>query len=128
VTLHGFLSKNTEEGRRRLEALMSESHFLIMPSKAECYGLVFAEASSFGLPSLATRTGGIPTAVRDGRNGMTFALDAGPQPYCDYIEALMSSRPDYEALCRSAFLEYAQRLNWGASARQVRTLLQQYCQ
>lgn len=127
VKLHGFVSKADEAGRRQLDALMSGAHFLIVPSRAECFGVVYAEASSYGLPSLATRTGGVCTVVRDGRNGMTFDLEAGPQAYCDYIGALLSDPDAYLHLCRDAFAEYAERLNWGAAGRRVRELLQASC-
>ncbi|CAG9169348.1 glycosyltransferase family 4 protein [Cupriavidus respiraculi] len=127
VKLHGFISKASEAGRHQFDALMSGAHFLIVPSRAECFGVVFAEASSFGLPSLATRTGGVCTVVRDGRNGMTFDLDADPQAYCDYIGALMSEPAAYMRLCQTSYGEYAQRLNWGAAGRRVRALLQASC-
>lgn len=127
VKSYGFLSKKTEEGRRTFDRLMSESHFFILPSRAECYGLVFAEASSFGLPSLATNVGGIPTVVQDGKNGRTFPLDADPEQYCDYIERLISSRQEYDALSRSSFREYSERLNWGAAGRKVYDLIRESC-
>ena len=57
VFCHGFISKKTEDGMNRLKSLMTESHFLILPSRAECFGVVFAEASAFGLPSLSTKVG-----------------------------------------------------------------------
>jgi len=61
----GFISKATKAGVSEIERLYAEAHFLIVPSRAEAFGRVFCEASSFGVPSLATNVGGIPTAVRD---------------------------------------------------------------
>ncbi len=122
---HGFISKKTDAGSKYLENLISESHFLIVPSRAECYGVVFAEASSFGLPSLATKVGGIPTVVHDGRNGWTFALDERPETYCDYIEKLMFSREGYRELALSSFREYSEKLNWLSAGRQVHALIQE---
>ncbi|HEY5892565.1 MAG TPA: glycosyltransferase family 4 protein [Chthoniobacterales bacterium] len=127
VKRHGFISKKTEEGRKQLEQLMSDSHFLIVPSRAECYGVVFAEASSFGLPSLATNVGGIPTVVRDGKNGQTFPLDEKPDKYCDYIERYISLRQDYGELAFSSFNEYSTRLNWASAGRAVRDLIMNSC-
>jgi len=127
VKVHGFISKNTEEGRRSLDKLMTESHFLILPSKAECYGVVLAEASSFGLPSLATKVGGIPTAIRDGKNGQTFPLDGSPKQYCDYIDRYMSTKQEYEELALSSFREYSERLNWLSSGKKVYDLMQEFC-
>jgi glycosyltransferase involved in cell wall biosynthesis len=123
VKQHGFISKTTDEGRLALDKLMSESHFLILPSRAESYGIVFAEASSFGLPSLATNVGGITTAIHDGKNGKTFPLDAEPTLYCDYIEGLLNSKAEYEKLAYSSFKEYKERLNWEVSGKKVKELI-----
>ena len=106
---------------------MSDSHFLILPSRAECFGVVFAEASSFGLPSVATNTGGVSTAIRDGRNGQTFPLSASPAEYCNYIERLFLSKQAYRDLALSSFQEYSARLNWAAAGRQVCELVQALC-
>ena len=127
VRQHGFISKTTEEGRRFLGKLMAESHFLILPSRAECCAVVFAEASSFALPSLATNVGGISTAIHSGNNGQTFPLDASPEKYCDYIERFMSSKQEYRELALSSFAEYTERLNWLSAGRKVRDLIQQFC-
>jgi glycosyltransferase involved in cell wall biosynthesis len=127
VKVHGFVSKKTEEGRKLLDKLFKESHFLILPSRAECSGIVFAEASSFGVPSLSTRVGGIPTTIQDGRNGQTFPLHEGHEKYCDFIERLMFSKQEYEKLAISSFREYSERLNWESSGRRVYELIQEFC-
>jgi len=127
VKNHGFISKKTEEGRKHLEQLFSDSHFLILPSQAECFGVVFAEASSFGLPSLATKVGGIPTAIQDGKNGWTFHIDETPEKYCDYIERFMISKDDYRGLALTCFQEYSERLNWHSVGTKVYDLMQEFC-
>ena len=127
VVNHGFISKGTAEGRKHLARLFSEAHFFILPARAECYGLVFAEASSFGLPSVASNVGGIPSAVRDGRNGRTFPLGEGPDAYCDYIEGMLASESDYRQLARRSFEEYVRHLNWDAAGRQVYEYLRACC-
>lgn len=127
VKNHGFISKITEEGRKQLDQLLAEAHFLILPAKAECYGVVFAEASSFGLPSLATKVGGIPTAIQDGKNGRTFHIDETPEKYCEYIERFMLSKHDYMELALSCFQEYSERLNWYSSGRKIYDFIQTFC-
>ena len=127
VINHGFISKTTEEGRRHLDQLFLDAHFLILPSLAECYGIVFAEASSYGLPSLTTKVGGISTAIQDGKNGMMFHIDEAPEKYCDYIERFMLSKDNYRELALSCFQEYSERLNWHSAGRKVFDLLQEFC-
>jgi glycosyltransferase involved in cell wall biosynthesis len=122
----GFISKSTEEGRHRIQELLQESQFLIMPSIAECTPIAFCEANSFGLPCLATNVGGIPSVIRNDVNGTTFALDARPEEYCKYIiQALDASR--YRELAASSFNEYQTRLNWTTAGETVKKLLEAGC-
>lgn len=100
---------------------------MILPTLTECYGIVFAEASSFGLPSLAPQIGGIPTAIRDGKNGKTFPPEAPAEGYCEYIKTLMSSKDDYRVLARSSFREYSERLNWQSAGKKAAALIQEFC-
>lgn len=125
--VHGFVSKASVEGRAKLDKLFSEAHFLVLPTRTEAYGLVFAEASSFGLPSLGTNIGGIPTVLREGRNGFLFDLEADVSSYCDRIEALLGDFDSYRALALSSFLEYKRDLNWDAAGARVRELINEHC-
>lgn len=128
VQLHGFVSKRTEAGRKKLDELFSSAHFLIVPSRAECAAVAFAEASSFGLPSLATAVGGIPTVIRDDHNGHTFSLTSDAEEYCEYIVKIMSRRGNYENLAISSFKEYSERLNWSVAGKKVRALIHEFCE
>jgi glycosyltransferase involved in cell wall biosynthesis len=127
VKLHGFIGKGSEQGRKQLAELFSRSHFFILPSRADCVPVVFAEACAFGLPCLGTKVGGIPTAIRDGVNGQTFPLDADAGRYCDFIAASMASPAEYANLCATTFREYATRLNWEVAGQRVREILEEFC-
>jgi glycosyltransferase involved in cell wall biosynthesis len=121
----GFISKSTQEGFHRLHELFEQSHFLIVPSRAECYGIVFCEANSYGLPSLGTRTGGISTLIRDNVNGHTFALDASTDEYCSFITEFFGNRNSYTDLALSSFNEYQTRLNWSVATQTVERLIRE---
>ncbi len=92
----GFISKSTEEGKKRLNRLFEESHFLIVPSEAEAYGLVFCEANSFGVPAISRKLGGITTIIKDNVNGITFNKESGANKYIDYIYNLMNNYDEYK--------------------------------
>jgi glycosyltransferase involved in cell wall biosynthesis len=53
----GTLSKRHTEGRAALTELYLASHFLVVPTRADAAGVVFAEAAAFGVPSVATNVG-----------------------------------------------------------------------
>lgn len=123
----GFVSKHTASGKSKIRQLLSDTHFLFVPSRAEAYGIVFCEANAFAVPCLTTYVGGIGTVVKDHINGMTFALDAPVAVYCDYILSLMHDKPRYEALALSSYHEYKTRLNWQVATERVRSLINEYC-
>lgn len=125
IHCYGFISKRTPEGIEKISRLLRESHFLFVPSRAEAYGIVFCEANAFGLPCLTSYIGGISTVVKDNINGMTFALDAEPERYCEYIMKIMQNYSLYEELAVSAFNEYQNRLNWKIAVEKVRGLIKE---
>ena len=127
VVRHGFVSKKTSDGAVLFDRLLMESHFMLVPSLAECYGLVFAEASSFGLPSLATRVGGIPTVVVDGVNGYTLDLTAPASAYCDLIETLFRNKDAYNRMALACFREYSERINWDVAGERIRSTIESVC-
>jgi GT2 family glycosyltransferase len=125
VNVAGFVSKKTRQGREQLEQLFSSSHFLVMPSRAECFGVVFAEAASFGVPSIASDVGGIPSAIRDGVNGFTFPLRTIVEDAADRISQLWSNSRGYDDLCLSSFADARERLTWDAAGRAVADILRE---
>lgn len=119
VHVEGFVSKRTAVGTARLAELYARSHFLVMPSNAEAFGLVYAEAAAFGVPSVATRTGGVPTVIVDGETGILDDPGAGAESYAGRILALMKDRPRYEAMARAAAARSAATLNWDVAGREA---------
>ncbi len=53
-----------------LAAAYRESRLVVLPSEYEAFGLVLLEAMAQGKPVVATRVGGIPEFVEDGRAGL----------------------------------------------------------
>lgn len=115
----GFISKATPEGRARFDRLLLESTFLILPSRVEAFGCVFCEASAYGLPSLATAVGGIPTAVEDGVNGRLFPARPDPAAIAEVVAGLLRDGDAYRALCRSARARFEAELNWDVGVGRV---------
>ncbi|HVJ07685.1 MAG TPA: glycosyltransferase family 4 protein [Acidisarcina sp.] len=113
----GFISKSTPEGRARLAQLLREADFFILPTQAEATGIVFCEASAFGLPALSYATGGVPDYVRTGANGVCLPVGTPAEGFASAIRGILQTPDEYKALCSSAFHEYESRLNWDTSSR-----------
>ncbi len=56
--------------RHSLGSFYSNADIFVMPSTYEPFGIVFAEAMSFGLPIIAANAGGIPELVEHRKNGL----------------------------------------------------------
>ena len=119
----GFIGKSSEDGVERLNSLFRKAHFLIVPSRAECYGIVFCEANSFGVPCISTDVGGIPTVIKNELNGRTFRLNSKTHDYCEYISDVFSNYSRYCELASSSFHEYKTRLNWSTSGHLINKML-----
>lgn len=56
--------------RRDVPDLMAASDFMVLPSLMEAFGLVVIEALYLGLPVVASRVGGIPEIVDEGKDSL----------------------------------------------------------
>jgi glycosyltransferase involved in cell wall biosynthesis len=119
LTARGFVSKATAEGRAELARLFKEAHFFVMPSRAEAYGLVYAEAATYGVPAVAWRTGGIPTIIDDNVTGLLEAEPFDVGRLAQRMLELTNDRSRYERMARAARTRATQRLNWEVAGRDV---------
>jgi glycosyltransferase involved in cell wall biosynthesis len=82
VRLTGFLPDE-----RLLAAAFREARLFVLPSEYEAFGLVLLEALAQGTPVVASRVGGIPEFVEEGRAGVLVPpLEA--RPLADALLAL----------------------------------------
>lgn len=116
VVDHGFIGKGSPEGRGKIAELLGTSHFLILPTRADCTPVVFCEADAFGLPAVTSSVGGIPTVVKDGDTGIMLSLDGWKEHAAGRIRSAFLDREGYQAMAMKARAEYESRLNWSAAA------------
>lgn len=123
VTVHGFLASSVPADREKLTRAFEQADFFILPSRAECYGLVFAEAQSYGLPCLGFDAHGVPGVVAHGETGLLFPKDRPAKDTAVQIAALVRDRDSYTAMAAMARQRYLRDLNWAAFGRQLGTLV-----
>jgi len=125
VFCHGFLRKDVAYEAARLDELQRTATFLIVPSRQEAFGLVYCEACAYGLPILATRTGGVATIVQAGVNGFLFEVE---DPSSAYVAAILSLRDNidyYHEMSRHALRLFEAYFTWQAWGRTVQNIATQ---
>lgn len=123
IVVHGYIDKRTEEGRRKYEQIMLQASFMFVPTRQDCFGIVFCEANSYGVPVITTRTGGVPDVVIEGINGHLLSSDATAQDYAHLIWDIWSDPDRYSRLRKSSWLRFKKELNWDSWATRVAELI-----
>jgi len=105
VTWTGAMEQPTAEG-----AFAAASVCCLMSQWDEAFGVAIAEAMAFGKPVVATRVGGIPELVEDGRTGFVVGRDDVPA-MADRIVALLEDGALRARLGREARRVAAQKFD-----------------
>ena len=120
VKFHGALY-----GRELWDRYAAASLF-VLPAResgedAEGFGTVFLEAGAFGVPSVATRTGGVPEAVIDGVTGRLVESE-DVEGLTNAMRELLDDPGERQRLGSNARSRVAE-FTWEASTSQVLKLL-----
>jgi glycosyltransferase involved in cell wall biosynthesis len=121
-----FLDKNKKEHHDKFVDLLTTSHFLILPTRADCSSTVTCEANAYGMPSIATITGGVPEIVQDGINGYCLPLEAGGPEFANLISGIYSDKNKYHELIRTSRERYEEHLNWDKWSEQFLKIYHQH--
>lgn len=119
VELFGMLKRSDAAEAARLKNLLLASHFLVVPTLAECFGLVFAEAQAFALPPVSRAVEAVPSIILDGKTGILQPKEDGPEPYVRRMLALLRDRHAYNAMALAGREHFKRRLNWPAFGRGI---------
>ncbi len=124
LTVIPFLDKAKKDHLKVLNDILNESHFLVLPTRFDAYGIVFCEASAYGVPSIAADVGGVGQPVCEGKNGFLLPLDATVQDYAEKIKSVFNDRENYIRLRASSRREFETRLNWDVWGERVNPILE----
>lgn len=124
VRCFGHLNKSLPEDAAKLHQCLLDCHLFFMPSRAECFGVVFAEAAAYAMPSLATRAGGIPDAVADGISGFLFDHNSSPEVYAEMLMKFTKDTAFLMKFSMQAYHFHCSTLNWKSGAAKFTETLQ----
>lgn len=103
VVLHGAIA--------RPQDALSRIRLLVLPSRAEGFGLVLIEAMAAGVPVVATNVPGIRDVVRHDFTGL-LVPPGSPADLARAIDAIVSSPALRRRLVESARREVRERFSW----------------
>lgn len=112
VEIIPFLNKNNLVEFNEIQNYLSTSHFLFVPTVADCTPIAFCEAAGYGLPVISTNTGGVGAHVENHYNGLILSESATEVHYANAIEELLNNPKKIEEMSRNARKKYDSELNW----------------
>ncbi|SNT21022.1 Glycosyltransferase involved in cell wall bisynthesis [Granulicella rosea] len=124
VTVHGLLRQDVPEESAALEELFLRSHFLVVPTLAECYGIAFVEAQAFALPPVSRAVDALPSVIADGVTGLVFPDGARASAYVERMLTLWRDREAYIAMAETARARFEADLSWDRTADGIVTAME----
>tara|TARA_Y100000741_G_scaffold364747_1_gene356798 strand:- start:2114 stop:3250 length:1137 start_codon:yes stop_codon:yes gene_type:complete len=107
----GFINKNDSNGERKISSMLLKSHFHLLFSSAEAYGIALIEANSRAVPNIAFDVGGISHIVKNKKNGRLFKKNEKIEKIGDYLISLINNTKKYKKLAISSFFEFKKNFN-----------------
>ena len=123
VKNYGFLNKNNPDDYNQLVSIIQQSHCLLLPTKAECAGIVFCESSANGLPIFTFNTGGVANYVVNGKNGYMLPLGTTGHKFGEIISECLQSG-ELEKMSRTAVDVYNEKLNWTVWGQRIESIIE----
>lgn len=123
IKFKGKLYKDNLEEYEELIRYYQNSDVFLLPTKAECAGIVFSEASMYGLPIFTHNTGGIGTYVKDGYNGMKLKLGSDGKDFGQAILSMIQDKKlqEYSDNSRNYYKENLSVEVWKKSFEEILT-------
>jgi glycosyltransferase involved in cell wall biosynthesis len=119
-----FLDKNKLTDKIKLFKLLKNCHFHILFSKSEAYGVVNAEASAFGLYTIAHEIGGISGAIKNDINGMRFPVSTNINHIAKYIVNIFTNKKNFIKKSNSSRDFYDKNLNWEVIGKKLKKIIE----
>lgn len=114
IKIYGFLNRNVPEQAQKMIHLREQADIFILPTKAECAGIVFCESSAYGIPSITFDTGGIGDYVINGENGYRLPMGSTPDDFASKIMEVLADKGKLSYMQTKAAQMYQDRMNWDA--------------
>jgi glycosyltransferase involved in cell wall biosynthesis len=127
IKVYGSLNRNIKEQRDKLEEIRSKADIFILPTKAECAGIVFCESSAYSLPILTFDTGGIGDYVINDYNGYRLPISSKGEDFAKKIMEILAINGKLELMGKNGRTFYQEKLNWEACGKEINNVIRNHC-
>lgn len=118
----GYLNKSIPEQYDIYVQTVRKCHLFLLPTRAECAGIVFGECSAYGIPIYTYDTGGIGDYVFNGENGFRLPVTAVSDDFANIIMETLSPEKQRK-LHENCLKMYKNSLNWGIWSSKFRAII-----
>lgn len=112
ITVIDGLSKDTDAGLDLFNTLFLESSFFLLPTRAEAFGLVYAEAAAFGSVAVGPSTGGVANIIEDNKTGLLLPASATAEEYAQRIIDIWENKDQLKSMSKAAREKFDTQLSW----------------
>jgi glycosyltransferase involved in cell wall biosynthesis len=123
VAVHGFLDKGDSGDETKIAELYRNAFAFLLPSRAECAGIVLCEAAGFGVPAITSGVGGTADLVIHGQTGWIVGANGSPKNYADLLGYMWQNPDVYLNMCIQARRRYETSLKWDIGCRYLERVL-----
>lgn len=122
IEVYPLLDKTKLVDLKLYDQIMRRSHFLFLPTEFDAFGIVFCEASAYGVPSITTDVAGVSQPVRNGVNGLILSHTSNADKYANVIRDTFLNKNLYQKMCHLSRKEFESRLNWDVWCERITAL------
>jgi len=123
VILIDFLKKDSCKDQKFFSDLMYSSHFHVLFSKSEAFGVANVEASAYGLYNIVHDTGGTEGAVTNNLNGFRFPIKKSIYFIANHIIDIFSNKKRYLKNSLKIKNFYEQNLSWNIISLKLKKII-----
>lgn len=124
IKFYGFLNRNIPEQAQLMISLREQADIFLLPTRAECAGIVFCESSAYGIPSITFDTGGIGDYIINGENGYRLPMGSTAKDFAKKILDVLADEGKLQYMQKKAVEMYKERMNWDALGDRLHELIE----
>ena len=107
-----FIDKTNTSGEKKISNYLVKSHFHVLFSTAEAYGISLVEANSRAVPNISFKVGGISNVIKNNINGKLFKKNEDLDVIANYIIRIYQNKKKYRKLAKSSYDYYCKNFEY----------------